>query len=217
VVQTVQLIHAAGESSPGHLPSGTYAIVLSVPSEKELKQLEQRLATKSVPHTAIREPDKPYDGALMAIGVQPMPRSQVKKHLAGLSLLKEKEKKMSIEVDFATANEAKEELELLQAWHYGFDEIKNDSYQGCMNKAHYKFRSTLMCALIAHSRGVCHLESSLEEQAAFLEKNKSFWEDLGQRKKKREYVKKREFERGKKVALAIPAKKTLLQKLRELF
>jgi len=64
-----QLVHAAGESSPGNLPEGTYAIVLAVPNIAKLLALEKRLVDAGIPHKAIREPDEPYCNDLMSIGI----------------------------------------------------------------------------------------------------------------------------------------------------
>lgn len=84
-----QLVHAAGESSPGDLPSGTYAICLGVENELELLKFEAKMHEFGVPHVAIREPDEPFCGALMAIGVVPMvPTKQLRKVTKGLRLLK---------------------------------------------------------------------------------------------------------------------------------
>lgn len=66
-----QVIHAAGESSD-RVPSGTHAVALAVPNERALARIEQRLIEHDVPHAAIREPDLPWSGALMAIGIRPM-------------------------------------------------------------------------------------------------------------------------------------------------
>lgn len=87
--QAAQLIHAAGESAPGDLPSGTYAVALAARSEEHLKFLEEKLRRFSIPHVAVREPDPPYNGALMAIGIKPVAdRNQVKKVTSSLPLLK---------------------------------------------------------------------------------------------------------------------------------
>lgn len=87
-----QAVHAAGESSQGNIPDGTHAVVLGVDAES-LAQLEQRLQDASVPHRAIRESDAPYNGELMAIGIQPCQRSAVRKYLSSFPLLREKESK----------------------------------------------------------------------------------------------------------------------------
>lgn len=85
-----QTIHAAGESSPGgqFLPSDTRAIALSVPDEQALLCLEEQLRASKVLFKAIREPDPPYHGALMAIGIQPQPRAQLRPLLGHLDLIK---------------------------------------------------------------------------------------------------------------------------------
>ena len=66
-----QLVHAAGESSPGNLPNGTHAIVLSARDEQELLMIEQQLLGAQIPHHSIREPDEPWKNSLMAIGIVP--------------------------------------------------------------------------------------------------------------------------------------------------
>lgn len=84
-----QLLHAAGESSPGDLPTGTIAVALAAKSEDHLVFLEEKLRRLAIPHKAIREPDAPWNGALMAIGIQPVAdRNKVKKITSGLPLLK---------------------------------------------------------------------------------------------------------------------------------
>ena len=67
-----QLIHAAGASSPGALPAATRAVALMVDTEAELALLAERLELAEIPHVAIREPDPPWSGALMAIGILPL-------------------------------------------------------------------------------------------------------------------------------------------------
>lgn len=85
------LVHAAGESSAirlAHLPEDTHAIVLSVPDEPALAALAERLAKHGVAHMTIREPDAPWNGALMSIGLVPARREDLKRHLSSLPLLK---------------------------------------------------------------------------------------------------------------------------------
>jgi len=82
-----QVTHAAGESSPGHLSPGTYAVVLQAGSEA-LSELEERLVDAGVPHRAIRESDPPYEGDLLAIGLAPAPRDKVRKYVSSLPLLR---------------------------------------------------------------------------------------------------------------------------------
>jgi hypothetical protein len=87
-VLAAQLTHAAGESSPGALPSGTRAIVLAVADEPSLARLEERLRLADVAHVAIREPDAPWCGALMAIGLVPVrERAPVRRALGRMPLL----------------------------------------------------------------------------------------------------------------------------------
>lgn len=86
--QAAQLIHAAGESSPGNLPKSTFAIALTVRDEAELHELAIKLDHAGIAFKLIHEPDEPFNGQLMAIGVLPRPRSQLRRHLSNLPLLK---------------------------------------------------------------------------------------------------------------------------------
>lgn len=85
-VLAAQIVHAAGESSPGSLPEATHAVVLAVAGEEALERLLARLARSQVACRAIREPDAPWNGALMAIGVVPAPKSALRKVLSDVPL-----------------------------------------------------------------------------------------------------------------------------------
>jgi hypothetical protein len=87
-VLAAQLIHAAGESGAGQ--RGLYAVALVVRGEAELLLVEDRLRFHEVPFRAIREPDPPWCGQLMAIGVVPMARDDrdLRRVLQRLPLLK---------------------------------------------------------------------------------------------------------------------------------
>lgn len=77
-------VHAAGESSPGNLPDGTYAIVLGAKDEAHLKDIVTRLVTNKVPRVLINEPDAPWDGSLMAIGVVPDFKNNLRRYLSDI-------------------------------------------------------------------------------------------------------------------------------------
>jgi peptidyl-tRNA hydrolase len=81
------LIHAAGESSPGSLPKGTYAVALTVADEAELRELHARLSAACVPHATIIETDGEHAGQIMAIGVTPGDRQLLRRYLSHLPLL----------------------------------------------------------------------------------------------------------------------------------
>lgn len=87
-VQAANIVHAAGESSPGNLPSGTHAIVLVVPNETELRTILARLTLAKIKFCPIIEPDAPYYNALMAIGINPDKKEILRKYLSSLPLLK---------------------------------------------------------------------------------------------------------------------------------
>jgi hypothetical protein len=80
------IVHAAGESSPGNLPRGTYAVCLVVPGEKELWELEQRLRKAGLRFVSIVESDAPYTGQLMALGFAPAGKEVLRLYLSPLPL-----------------------------------------------------------------------------------------------------------------------------------
>lgn len=83
-----QLIHAAGESSE-RVATGTHAVALAAKDEAHLSRIEAKLQRRGISHTAIREPDSPYNGALMAIGIEPVAdRRLVRPITKGLRLLR---------------------------------------------------------------------------------------------------------------------------------
>ena len=83
-----QVTHAAGESSPGNLPQGTYAVVLAAKGAEHLRAIAARLTLGGVKHWLIKESDHPYSGEEMAIGIAPAPRSEVYRCVSSLPLLK---------------------------------------------------------------------------------------------------------------------------------
>jgi peptidyl-tRNA hydrolase len=83
-VVAAQVTHAAGESFAMFVLnevhnyskrlknlSGTIAVVLGVPNERALKAVEKKLLLFGIRHVAVREPDAPWNGQLMAIGLYP--------------------------------------------------------------------------------------------------------------------------------------------------
>ena len=88
-VFAAQLVHAAGESAQNmEVPEGTHAVVLAVPDEQSLLSVEAKLAQHGLDFKSVREPDAPWNGQLMAIGIRPQPRKKLKKLLANLPLYK---------------------------------------------------------------------------------------------------------------------------------
>lgn len=86
--QAAQLIHAAGHSSPGGLPDHTFAIALTCLDEVELRALSLRLDAAGIKHERIHEPDEPYNGQLMALGLPPAYKSTYRRFLSNLPLIK---------------------------------------------------------------------------------------------------------------------------------
>ena len=81
------IVHAAGLSAY-EVRDNTFAVVLASPDEERLVRLEQRLLLNQVPHSSFREPDQPWDGSLMSIGLHPVEdRRTIRRFLRGFSLL----------------------------------------------------------------------------------------------------------------------------------
>jgi hypothetical protein len=87
-VIAAQIAHAAGESSPGNLTEGTFAIVLGVENEAALQAVRARLSVAGIDHVPIHEPDAPYGGKLMAIGCAPVMRSRLRRALSSVPLFR---------------------------------------------------------------------------------------------------------------------------------
>lgn len=86
-VQVAQTIHAAGESVGGPVPPTTHAVALHATLD-QLLDLERRLIEGGVAFSAIREPDPPWDGALMAIGITPTRKDLVRQYVRHLGLVR---------------------------------------------------------------------------------------------------------------------------------
>lgn len=68
-------------------------MALTCAYEADLRSLATRLTAMGVRHRAIVEGDcscesTPYDGQMMAIGIEPQPKEGVRRHLSQLPLLK---------------------------------------------------------------------------------------------------------------------------------
>ena len=87
-IQAANIAHAAGESSPGDLPAGTHAVVLTTPSEPALEAVATMLRLKSLEFVRIEEVDAPFTGQLMALGLRPRAKEVLRRHLSSLPLLK---------------------------------------------------------------------------------------------------------------------------------
>ena len=81
-VQMVNAVHAAGESIiDAPIPSTTRAVLLGVDNEEMLLSYFEKLKTKNIHYVLIREPDEPYNGAAMAIGIAPSDRRNMLRKL----------------------------------------------------------------------------------------------------------------------------------------
>lgn len=86
-VRLAQTIHAAGESVRFPIVSGTHAYALEVPDERTLLEVSQKLREVGVNHRLIVEPDEPYCGQAMAIGIEPTrDRSKIRRVTSHLPL-----------------------------------------------------------------------------------------------------------------------------------
>ena len=63
-------------------------VVLTAKNELELEELARRLTLRGVRHVQIHEPDAPYGGALMAIGLTPARKEDLRQHVSALPLLR---------------------------------------------------------------------------------------------------------------------------------
>jgi hypothetical protein len=96
-LQAANLIHATGESSPGCLPKGTYAVALTAAGETELRDLHARLSAACIPHATIIETDGEHAGQLMAIGAAPGDRARLRRYFSSLPLVGKQPKEVRAE------------------------------------------------------------------------------------------------------------------------
>jgi hypothetical protein len=169
------VVHAAGESArlAPRLPPGTHAVVLGASSDG-LLALERELTAAGVPHVAVREPDPPYRGALLALGLAPAPRASLRRHLRKHHLLAKAKKRrdpMKIDVkkarfDLAGIEERIRDLKLQR----GEPHQPRWTPEDARDLLGLKRQATLTCALLAHRRGRVHLRAlgGLAEQAKLL-------------------------------------------------
>lgn len=75
-VQLAQAVHAAGESAEPKPVPGTIAVVLAAQDEDDLARLGRKLMMSGFDCHKVHEPSAPYRGALMAIGLYPIPQTQ---------------------------------------------------------------------------------------------------------------------------------------------
>lgn len=81
------MVHAAGESAQNTVvPLSTHAVVLAALDEQTILAVEERLVRAGIEIFAIREPDEPWNGQLMTIGIKPQSREKVRKLLSNLPL-----------------------------------------------------------------------------------------------------------------------------------
>jgi hypothetical protein len=80
--------------SPGSMieVDRTMAVILGARNERKLERLRQKLLQFEIPHVAITEPDPPYAGQLMAIGLVPTDKDKVEPYLRDYHLLPERER-----------------------------------------------------------------------------------------------------------------------------
>lgn len=78
------IIHAAGESSPGNLPKETRAVALTAEDESHLLELENKLKSAEIDFRDIRE-----EGQLFALGLLPVSDiAKIRKVTSNLPLLR---------------------------------------------------------------------------------------------------------------------------------
>lgn len=63
-------------------------MVLVVPGEADIALLADKLDAAGVPHVRVEEPDAPWLGALMAIGLVPGRKEVLRRHVSSLPLLR---------------------------------------------------------------------------------------------------------------------------------
>lgn len=88
-VTAVQAAHAAGESVfAGPARGDTHVVALVAEKSEDLEALAGRLAGAGIRYVLIREPDEPYRGAAVALGIEPQDREHVRPHVADFKVFR---------------------------------------------------------------------------------------------------------------------------------
>lgn len=87
-MQAAQIAHAIGESLEKRHEEGTYVVILAAKDELELTQIADRLDRAGVKFARVYEPDAPWNGALMALGLVPARKEGLRRHLSSIPLLR---------------------------------------------------------------------------------------------------------------------------------
>jgi hypothetical protein len=82
------IVHAVGESLDATHAPETYACVLAARDGEHLAAEADRLEAAGVTLVRVREPDTPYNGALMAVGIRPTRKGDLRRHTSSLPLLR---------------------------------------------------------------------------------------------------------------------------------
>lgn len=72
------IVHAAGESSMGRADSRTHALALEARSVEELEATATEAERRGLAPVRIVEPDAPWNGQLMAVGIPPHYRDRLR-------------------------------------------------------------------------------------------------------------------------------------------
>lgn len=80
------IVHATGQSVMCPVEPGTCAVVLQVPNVLELLKISNKLRRNGIEHFLFEEPDPPWNGEAMSIGLPPMEKKLVYKYLKHLQL-----------------------------------------------------------------------------------------------------------------------------------
>lgn len=82
------IVHASDESPPPGPSPEMHAVTLTASDEVALVRVARLLRQANIEFAAIREPDAPYNGALMALGLFPRRKEELRRHLSSLPTLR---------------------------------------------------------------------------------------------------------------------------------
>jgi len=88
-VVACQAAHAASECiRTVPVSPETHVCALEAETSEDLEVLHEMLLVAGIHHVLIREPDGPYNGAAVALGVEPMDREKVKPYMTTFRVLR---------------------------------------------------------------------------------------------------------------------------------
>jgi hypothetical protein len=87
-VQAAMIVHAVGDSLTAGHPPNTFAVVLAARDRAHIEEIATFLEGRGVELVRVVEPDPPWNGEVMSLGIRPGRKEELRRHLSAFPLLR---------------------------------------------------------------------------------------------------------------------------------